>query len=93
MCFVDDFIKERCQENLQCDIFSLEFQLSKPKPFLNWSQGFLPAYFLDDCVMLKYLVLLDIQPVNESIVFWPNASESSLPHKDPFSQIHNCPRD
>ena len=43
--------------------------------------------------MLKDQVLLDIQPVNVSNVFWLNASESLLPHKDPLSQIQNCPGD
>ena len=43
--------------------------------------------------MLKDQVLLDILPVNESIFFWPDASESLLPHKDPLSKIHNCPKD
>ena len=43
--------------------------------------------------MLKDQALLDIQLVNVLIVFWPNASESLLPHKDPLSQIQNCPGD
>ena len=56
-------------------------------------QDSIPVYFLDDCVMLKDQVLLDILPVNESIFFWLDASESLLPHKDLLSKIHNCPKD